>query len=290
MKKILVWFSIMLILAGPAYACTSFAVYFDQPIYGMNLDLPGDTDITFFIEEDEGGLRIFSPYFLYKGITYGRNLVMTSRGQFRAVQEQYSSIIRSSLVGLSQAGMHDFLTSRMLQYDLAGTLEWLQGKRLVHYRGSRSHLLAADSDGKAAIFEVGEEGNEIIPITDDFIVMTNFKNSDFKDVPYDEIKAAGADRYIIAYEHILANRNNFDLTAALQGLEKTIQVGATKCSMVFLPNENNIYFALNGSFKRIWRLSLADNKVYTFQGFAESASYSVPREGLTAAFLLSVGG
>ncbi len=58
--------------------------------------------------------------------------------------------------------------------------------------------------------------------------------------------------------------------------------------MVFVPGENNIYFALNGSFEKLWRLSLTDKTIYTFKGFAEQQEYPVPKEGLAGSYLLEI--
>lgn len=175
----------------------------------------------------------------------------------------------------------------MLGHDLESALKWLESKKLVHTTIGQSHLLFADASGQAAIIEVGEKENEIILMDDGFLVMTNFQNSAFKNTPYDQILAMGSDRYQAAYQHILASRANFDLDAALAGLEKTVQAGYTKCSMVFVTAENNVYFALDGDFTRIWRLSLDDKTVYTFRGFAEHRIYPVPPEGLTDCYLLA---
>lgn len=90
MKKALVSLWLVLMCSCPVCACTSFAVYFTEPIYGMNLDIP-DTEITIKVEEVQG-ITVFSVFFLYDHMFFGRNLVMASEGQFRAVQEQYPPV------------------------------------------------------------------------------------------------------------------------------------------------------------------------------------------------------
>ncbi len=287
MKKILSGLLLcLLVVSVPAFACSSFVVYFDEPIYGMNLDI--NSDIKIMLDEDEdSGLRIFSLYFSYRGACYGSNLVMTSKGQFRCLQEQYPLEAVKKTLGAHERYIGYILLHHMLAYDLDETLAGLEGIKLVQPPIGSGHILFADVDGKAAIIEVGKDKNEIISMVDDFLVMTNFKNSDFRDVAYDQIEAVGSERYQAIYKYILNNRDNFNLASAFEALS-LVATGITKCSMVFVPGENNIYFALNGSFEKLWRLSLTDKTIYTFKGFAEPQEYPVPREGIAASYLLEI--
>ncbi len=287
MKRVLAGVLLFILVASvPTFACSSFVVYFDEPIYGMNLDI-SSSDVTFMLLEDEDlGATCFVLLFWYKELYYGSNFVMTSKGQFRSSQEQSPKKPGKEISDLDpdEAFLIFFFSNQLLAYDLEDSLQWLEDKRLVHRHDVCEHLLLADVDGRAAIIEVGDEKNEIIPMVDDFLVMTNFKNSDFRDVPYNQIKATSSDRYQKIYEHILANRDNFDVDTAFEALRKA-RTPVTKCSMVFVPRENNIYFALNGSFEKLWRLSLLDKTIYTYKGHGEPQEHSVPEEGITGSYL-----
>lgn len=176
-------------------------------------------------------------------------------------------------------GMH------ILEANLESVLLQLGQQRIVQAEGGSSHVLLADISGNAAIVEAGEVRNEILPITNDFIVMTNFKNSDFRDVVYNQVTGPGSFRYIRAYEHIEANRNSFDLDAALKTLQKTTQP-ITLCSMVFMSSENSVYIALNRNFRTIWKVSIDDRIIETFRGLEESVTLLIPPEGIYASELL----
>lgn len=63
------------------------------------------------------------------------------------------------------------------------------------------HTLIADKTGDALILEEGNDANVVTPIHDDFIIMTNFPNGDFKHANYDKVYGIGADRYICAHEN-----------------------------------------------------------------------------------------
>jgi len=150
------------------------------------------------------------------------------------------------------------------------------------------HTLLADIEGNAVIVEVGENGNELVPIIDDFIVMTNFKNSNFRDKQYQEVLGTGGtDRYRKAYKHILENKDNFNLDKAFEGLKMTSNSRATLCSMVFKPEENCIYVALNADFDKLWKISIDDKTIETFRGFEESLKLNIPTNGILASDLVN---
>jgi len=285
MKKVLVSFILVTIICiTPAYACTSFAVYSEQPLYAMNFDY-SPTEIRFCVVEDrEKDLSVFSMTFKY-GYRYASTVVMNNKGQFGCSQMQYPAETGKSARSEDEIFSHEILGLQMKESYLEEVLLQLEKKRFVHWENVTAHVLLADVSGNAAIIEAGADENEIVAITDDFIVMTNFKNSDFRGQSYDRVAGTGSDRYIKAYDHIVANKDNFSIDAALEGLEKTAQ-RSTLCSMVFAPKENNIYFALNQDFSKLWKLSIDDKTIETFRGFGESAKFPIPEEGVLAADLL----
>lgn len=285
MKKVLVCLMLTLVISiAPAYACTSFAVYSEQPLYAMNFDY-SPTEIRFYVVEDrEKDLSVFAMTFKY-GTLYASTVVMNDKGQFGCSQSQYPAETGKSKRSRDEIFSYEILGLHIAEANLEEVLSQLEKKRFVHWENVTAHILLADIGGNAAIIEAGADENEIVPIADDFIVMTNFKNSDFRGQPYKQVAGAGSDRYIKAYKHIVANKDNFSIDAALEGLEKTAQ-RITLCSMVFVPKENNVYFALNRDFSKLWKLSIADKTIETFRGFEEKAKFPIPEEGVLAADLL----
>lgn len=96
------------------------------------------------------------------------------------------------------------------------------------------HTIIADKTGSAFILEEGIDTNIIYQSKNDFIVMTNFLNGDFKETNYDKVHGCGADRYICAHEYIGDNINSFGVNEAFEVLRKTSQ-DDTLCSIVFEP-------------------------------------------------------
>lgn len=88
MKRTLILVLIVILMsASSASACTSFAVYFDEPIYGMNFDFVEDTEILFtVISLPHVDLPFFIMMFTYNG-GFGSNVGMSTKGQFASHQE-----------------------------------------------------------------------------------------------------------------------------------------------------------------------------------------------------------
>ena len=287
MKRTLILALIVILMsASSASACTSFAVYFNEPIYGINFDFMEDTELLFaIVPDDEMDLSLFAMMFTYNG-GLASNVMMTTKGQFATYQELSPMEAGQATKGENEIFPFELLGMHLMESNLENVLLQLEHKKIVQQEEGSSHVLLADASGNAAIIEAGEEQNEIIPIADDFIVMTNFKNSNFRDVPYDQVRGVGAFRYIRAYEHIQANRDTFDLDAALGTLQRTTQ-SITRCSMVFMPNENSVYIALNRNFRLIRKVSIDDRTIETYRGFKERITLAIPPEGIYASELLN---
>jgi hypothetical protein len=77
----------VLVGADVAAACTSFAVFFDEPIFGMNSDCY-PTEIRFGVVADDAlDVKLFGMLVDYNG-TSGISVLMTSSGLFGAMQQQ----------------------------------------------------------------------------------------------------------------------------------------------------------------------------------------------------------
>jgi len=285
--------AVTLLLVGsitPASACTSFAVYGDEPIYGMNFDFY-DTEIRFVIPEEEFlTFDLFVLVFDSYG-SYTSTVIMDEQGLFFSCQEQSPAQGGKSHLDEDEIYITDVALEvlRMqvqgYEMDVAGVLESIQGKKLVHWEEMGAHVLTADAGGAAAIIEVGEEENEILPIDGDFIVMTNFPNYRFKNLPYDQVGGTGSRRYITAHEYIGENMNDFDIDHAFETLRRTVQEGFTRCSMVFVPEQGSVYLALYQDFDKLWKISLSEKTMETYQGFDKDVKLSISQDGVVAADL-----
>lgn len=116
--------------------------------------------------------------------------------------------------------------------------------------------------------------------------MTNFKHSDFRDMPLEDISGTGADRYRAACKYLAESPENFSIDNAFACLQKTAQA-ITLCSMVFEPRENCIYLALDKNYEKLWKISLKDKSIETYRGFEENLKFQIPEgmEGILASDL-----
>lgn len=270
----------------PAYACTSFAVYSDEPVYAMNFDYP-ETELRLVVEESKK-MNVFFLQFMQGG-RYQSTAGMNEKGLFTALQMQYPELSGQSGRSGDEMFIYELAWSIDSSKNVDDALKALGNKRLVQMKGLTLHTMLADPEGNAVIAEAGKDGNELLPITDDFIVMTNFKNSDYKDIAYDKIPGIGADRYIKAYEYISGNRDSFHFENALEGLKMNVQEGSfpTLSSIVFVPAEKCAYIALHRDFDRLWKVSIEDKTIGTFRGFERNVKIQIPENGVLASDLMN---
>ncbi|MGI6084907.1 MAG: hypothetical protein ACOYIF_05615 [Acetivibrionales bacterium] len=144
--------------------------------------------------------------------------------------------------------------------------------KIIFYSQTEMHDMFADINGTSQIVEVGKDKNMISPIQDKFLIMSNFSYYYFKDMPYKEINAKGADRYIAGYDYVANNIEQFDLINGMEMLE------AMKCednsfytlgSFLYEPDTNSVYIAVNRDFDKIWKVSIQDETIESYKGFDE---------------------
>ena len=58
--------------------------------------------------------------------------------------------------------------------------------------------------------------------------------------------------------------------------------------MVFLPNRREVFIALNRDYSKIWRISLRDETVSTYQGFAGFGELPITEKGVLASDLATI--
>ncbi|QUI25277.1 hypothetical protein HZI73_24565 [Vallitalea pronyensis] len=268
------------------YACTSFAVYIDDPIYAMNFDYV-PRDIRLMVQE-KNDTHIFSMHFV-EGDFNPYITGMNDQGLYIGLQMQYPTE-----EGKSEKNEDELFIVEMGHYvyeltNVDETLQRLKDKRLIHRPGFTVHGLIADPLGNAVIAEAGHETNEYQSISEDFIIMSNFKHTDFLNTPNDEINGVGADRYKKAYTYIQDHQHGFDIYHAFEGLEMTAQYGVspTLCSMVFVPNEKCVYIALERNFDAIWKVSIEDKTIATYEGFQQNMTFHIPSDGVVSSDLIN---
>lgn len=272
------------------YACTGFAVYFGNPIYGMNFDYPLEYEVILNIETTA------EHKFFNCGFTLGTNFIpvsgMNSEGFFSSTQMLIPSCSGKESEERTQGEMlfwelhylalSSFSSMKQVNKILAENI-------IIPSNQVSIHLLMADKHGNAKVIDPIETGNSITTIEEDYIVMTNFPVYSVSYKNYREAEGEGADRFILAHDNILQYKDDFDWEAAMTILEKAaLRSGSflTRCSTVFDPQKNEIYAAIEMDFKHIWKIDLDEGNIQTYLGFEQEKQFNLDIEGISIKELL----
>ncbi len=267
--------------------CTGFAAFFNKPIYGFNFDYHEEVDLKFAIETSND-ISAFTFSFSTGGF-FVKNTWMNSSGMFSCfnmLPDDNSEVIQQG---------PEIIPGMVFSNSLINTgttvqdaLRILGGKRYAILRKPKGHQMLADKYGEAIIVEEGVNCNEVIHMLDNFLVITNFKNSDFKEIHYKNVYGFGADRYITAIDNIIQYRDNFYIDEAFETLKKTSSWKdnfKTLASMVFNPTDFTIYIVLTRNFDSIWKVSLEKGTIQS--QILQSTILKIDNGGITSTNMLN---
>jgi len=252
------WVSVFLCMALlsiqilPVEACTSFAVYDGKTLYGMNFDFQ-DTDLLFSVETVDG-IKAFSMAF-QAGDEFVPTVRMNSYGLFLSEQMQFPEMEKIKELKGNQYYIGDVGPKVATYENIASVLKFIGDKQLVN-RNVTVHHLIADTVGEAAVVEAGYNSNRVVKMDGNYMVMTNFTQSDFVGKLTSEINGTGSDRYKTACAILESNSGKMSPEIGWDVLNKTRQPDITQCSMLMDPSEKSVQFILKNDGERIWRLDL----------------------------------
>jgi len=252
------------------FACTSFAVYSNNIYYGMNFDYP-EVEMRFLITQNDVN-KFFHLQFYSNGY-WSSTVGMNSNGFFSSCQMLYPEVSNWHNPSDDEITIGQLFYNSLLSFDSTNTIINYfdtSDTKVIHSYGITLHDLFADKYGDAITLEVGDPDPLITEQENNFIIMTNFPNSEFVGQPYTNVQGVGADRYIAAYEYINDNIDDFDYTDGIEALHQTIQATGgyrTQCSFLFNPVDLEIYIVLKRNFDNIWRVDLENETIETFMGF-----------------------
>lgn len=265
--------------------CTSIAVYKDKPIYAMNFDY-WDVESRIRIN-DSGSVPVFF-FEINQGGEFLETAGMNANGFFGNFQgnlsDKHKNIILDSNCITIDKLYRQFLNSAKSIEDMTDVLN----KKTVVYppvppEYNKLHNMFADKNGNAIILETSNGKNDITKIRNKFLVMTNFPIGQFKDVDYKSAFGVGSDRYKTAYGYISNINNNFDIDNAFEVLKNTVQKEEsfeTLISMVFVPDESNVYISIRRDFNRVWKVDINKKCIETFRGFKNKTSMDISKSGI----------
>ncbi|VFQ44646.1 hypothetical protein [Desulfoluna butyratoxydans] len=281
----------LLCASGTALACTSFAVYAPQPIYGMNFDyarFPMKLRIV-----TKGDLRTFHLAFekqLGKQRFFANTGGMNSKGLFYACQELHPFDLNPPEPGEGNLPLYLLNTMPERVHTVKEIEKACDGTHLIQLKGVTIHTLFADMTGRAMVVETGKKQNILSHMTGNYIAMANFPNHTLKGVTYTEAKGLGDWRYQIACRYLETSQTDFSVNNGLTLLEKAQDrdpMHSTACSMVFAPATSDVYIAFHADFSKIWKVSLMEGTIETFRGFKTKTRRPLDEDGLLISDLIS---
>ena len=197
---------------GNADACTSFAVYSNQVYYGMNFDY-ANLPMKFLISVN-GDIRTFYLAFerRFGEMKFFVNTVgMNDRGLFSSCQELHP--MDDTPREKTDANLYTFELFEAI--GSCGSVEDIEeiGRNhpLVNMPGVTLHNLFADTSGRAMVTEATDSDTAIIPIKNNFMVMTNFPNQSMIGKPYQQAQGKGDQRYILCHEYLQKHAVDFTI-------------------------------------------------------------------------------
>ena len=271
--------------------CTSFAVYGQKKtIYGMNFDTD-EIDLKLKVNSyNDMNLFYFSGLLDNK---YRDIAGFNSEGLFICTQAvEYSPGFKSS------CDENDWFAFDIFDEALKKTRKTSEffeilNKRVISYPRNPLfpdlglHTIIADKTGDAFILEEGNDTNIVSPSHNDFIIMTNFPNGNFKETNYDKVYGCGADRYICAHEYIHNNIHSFGINEAFEVLRKTSQEN-TLCSIVYEPLKNEIYISFKKDLRKKWKISIIEKTIQSLDGFLSNNKIQFTNEEIFVKDLISL--
>lgn len=271
--------------------CTSFAAYGqEKAIYGMNFDT-AEVDLKLKVSRNND-MNIF--YFSALMDNNYRDIAgFNSEGLFIWTQAvKYSPGFKSSCDENDWFAFDIFDEALKKTRKTSEFFEFLNERVIAYPRNPLFpdlglHTLIADKTGEAFILEEGNDTNIINPIDNDFIIMTNFPNGDFKDASYNKVSGIGADRYICAYEYIHNNISGFGINEAFDVLSKTSQEN-TLCSIVYEALKNEIYISLKKDLSKRWRISINEKTIRSLDGFLNNNEIQFTNEEIFVKDLINL--
>lgn len=271
--------------------CTCFALYnHKKAIYGMNFDT----------DEIDLKLKVIRYHdmnlFYFSGLAdnkYRDIAGFNSEGLFICTQAvKYNPDIKSNC-DEDDWSAFDIFDKTLKKTGKASEFFEILDKRTISYPRNPLypdlglHTMIADKTGDAFILEEGNDANIVTPIHNNFIIMTNFPNGDFKDAKYNEVQGIGADRYLCAHEYIHDNQHSFGMEEAFEVLSKTSQEN-TLCSIVFEPFKNDIYISFKKDLSKKWKISIIDKTIQSMDGFLSNNKILFTNEEIFVKDLISL--
>jgi hypothetical protein len=258
--------------------CTSFVLYSDRTYIGMNFDI-SDRPIKLSMRGADQ-LLVFQrdgPSFFP---AFGINSSGTFVNLLMADPNEAGKYRRGKNCVHIMRVFDDVLGGQASPVDLSA---YLRDKTVVNVPNISVHSMVAGSDRCAYVIEPGRTNISFDSTSSDFLVLTNFPLSDFVGRDYRDVTGSGADRYKTCYRMLSESKHAFDVDQGFAILEETSQSGGdypTQLSMLAIPEDGIVHFAIENKFSKRYTFSFTDNTVRTGEGFERQNHRGLDKKGV----------
>lgn len=258
--------------------CTSFVLQREKTYIGMNFDLStrpikmalaGDGQL--IISQKENGR--FLPAF-------GLN----KKGTFMNLQ-----MVDPNEEGKYRRGKNCLHIVRLFDEVLSGKVDasalsaYLKEKEVVNVPDYSVHSLIVAPNHKSYIVEPGRQYLDENSTENDFMVLTNFSVIDRLDQDFETLDGPGSERYKKVYLALQNSEDDFSAEEGLNILRKTAQLEGdypTQLSLIYSPEEQTVYFTINGDFNKKFQFCFLENKIKTISGFDKESEILLTKKGI----------
>ncbi|MBB6672801.1 hypothetical protein [Cohnella nanjingensis] len=256
--------------------CTSFVVHGERTFIGMNFDI-SDRPIKLarhgehqlIVRQQENG-SYYPAFGLNRAGTF-MNL--------QTVEPNEAGRYRRTKDAVHTMRLFEDVLGEKIRLSSLG--DYLRMKAVVNVPNYSVHCLIAGMERQGYIVEPGRGNLALDEAEDpDVMVLTNCALTDGS-APVDE-------RYETANRAIRLRKAAFDPAAGLAVLAETAQQEGdypTQLSLVSVPEEGLMYFALRRRFDRIFVFRFDDDTIRTHAGFERACSWPVTKQGIDLADL-----
>jgi len=273
-------FIMLFLVPDTVFACTSFAVYSSQVYYGMNFDFI-NLPMKFLISVN-GDIRTFHLAFertIGEMKFFVNTAGMNSKGLFASCQEMCPEKINPP--AKTDANMFTFeLYEAIASCRSAEEIKKMgQTFPIIDMPGITLHNLFADRNGEAFVTETGTPDTIFTEKERDFIVMTNFPNSSLAGKKFSAAKGKGAERYITCHQFLREHVDSFTIDKGFELLSMSCNTDPqypTMCSLVFDPQQGEVYIVMERDFSIILKVSIENGTIEPFKGYATKHVRSLP--------------
>lgn len=259
--------------------CTSFVVHGERTFIGMNFDL-SERPIKLVYQRDSQLI-----------------VLQQEQGQYLPALgvNKNGTLMNLHIVEANEAGMYrrgkncvhimklfeDIMGEKLA---LADVPAFVEDHAIVNVPGHSVQSLIAGKDQQAYVVEPGKRAIDVATMNQHFFVLTNFSLSERHEKEDMTRQLHGADRYQTVSERLTSLQEQLEPDRCFSILQAAVQQGGdfpTQLSLLVVPDEGLVYFALHANFEKIYRFSFHDQHIRTEKGFQNPMQCTLTKKGVT---------